>query len=190
MSQVGLSRDSWSTTSKEKEEHTMRGSASEADFEAASASAKVKGARVRADEGPEAKKPRGEKPGEPGNDPSNDDMDLSPHEKQQFKDVLLAIKKHHSGWDKAVREANQVLVASSGHRNSKGTVLESDLSQMVVAGGKLDTEVVTFEALVGDKPTCSNLQDLSKVLETNESLGKLTKDIRKKMKGVRDLWKA
>ena len=103
-------------------------------------------------------------------------------EKQRLRDLLTMIKKNNGTWDKVCREANQVLVASSGHRYSKDTNMEAYLAMLSRVGSKLDAEVVAFEALVGVSLTSVHLKDIDQVTQNTDALGMLCKDIRKKMK--------
>jgi len=122
-----------------------------------------------------------------GND-DTDDM-ISEHDKQAVRDLLLSVRKTHGSYDRASREGKQVLSASATHKNTKDSQIQRDLEVLLETAKSLDAAIIEFEVKSAEDPTAAHVAQIPDVVAKLENLAETMKQARKKMAGLRALWK-
>ena len=108
--------------------------------------------------------------------------------KASIKNAQAVVKRAHSAWDRTKREAAQVLKASATHKNTRGSAVALDLQKLMDAGTKLDDVLLDFETKC-EQPTDEQAKQAPAIESTAEKLKGNMTQMRKKMGGLRALWK-
>eukprot|EP00959_Pyramimonas_sp_CCMP1952_P256580 5359979-Pyramimonas_sp.AAC.1 len=86
---------------------------------------------------------RHHKGGSDGGLPSSAPEDSAKKEQiEKSKSAIQALRKVHSGWDRARREFNAVLAQSATCQNSQGSKIEADVRALIVEANDMDDMAV------------------------------------------------
>ena len=95
----------------------------------------------------------------------------------------------HSEWDRSKREFEGILKTSSLNKNTKGTIIEKDLQELVIASMEIDKELMDLEIVCSASGVNFNDKQLKQGAEMVAKLKDQSKEGKKKAKALKSWFK-